>query len=313
MLLHNILWKIFLSLSFFFFFASSGFAADFDCRNVDACPPSIDPCGCDKATELTLEGPEIFTQGAKYSASGGRVIYTYTVDPKETSADYINPESGIVIQTPVNPSVCPMRIKVTATDACLQEKTFDAIVPSSQPSEFLAIAGPEEPAVGDVYTASGGTPPYSFNFLGGEINRDTGEILSITRCGGPDGNGAVGKVGVIDQCLMEDSMDVRLTGGRWILESTEYGREGVIPSCGGYYSYDFTSETFNADTRTVDTYCCTSANSPYGVTCNLFIWACCTNCTLSSIAPQLDGDYFETQIWKRAYHMARRIYVWECQ
>ncbi len=83
----------------------------------------------------------------------------------------------------------------------------------------LTISGPETLEVGTVYSASGGSGDYTFSFNGGEINPETGEIISITECGGPDGNGAVGQVSVWDDCGMVDSMDVRLSGGRWVIVS----------------------------------------------------------------------------------------------
>lgn len=83
----------------------------------------------------------------------------------------------------------------------------------------LFIAGSDEPAVGNFYSAAGGVPPYTWTFAGGTIS-DEGEILSLTSCGGPDNGGAVGHVTVTDDCGQSASIEVRLPGGHWSTIST---------------------------------------------------------------------------------------------
>ncbi len=213
--------------------ASSVWSADFACNNTPTCPATVDPCRCDLAEELKLNGPESFSKDSFYTAEGGRPNYYYYIFPEETSAEYIDPKTGKVLKVPNNPDQCPMKITVYAEDAC--PETPRAEKQSEVRSEInppLTITGPEEPKVGDVYTASGGVPPYSFNFNGGEIDADTGEILSITTCGGPEGNGAIGIVSVVDQCASNNNIKVRVHGGAWIVTSWAIGlRKWTSSNC----------------------------------------------------------------------------------
>ena len=78
----------------------------------------------------------------------------------------------------------------------------------------LELTGEDAPSVGDVYTASGGEGVYHYSFDGGTISK-SGEILSITSCGGSQNNGAVGSVTVTDSCGQSKSITVRLPGGSW--------------------------------------------------------------------------------------------------
>ncbi len=142
-------YRIYLSLLCALFIAASGWAADFDCHNVEVCPPQYDPCGCENVAPLTLEGPG-------------------------------------------------------------------------------------EPQVGDFYTASGGAPPYTFSFDGGEINEKTGEIISITECGGSEEDNAMGIVSVTDRCS-DINKDVRLPGGMWVyIESPNINNCGALRSLVNY-------------------------------------------------------------------------------
>ncbi len=81
----------------------------------------------------------------------------------------------------------------------------------------VIISGDSDCNVGDIYTASGGTGSYTYSFDSGSINPSTGEILTITDCGSP-GDPRGGVVSVNDGCSIS-SLEVRLTGGEWVIIS----------------------------------------------------------------------------------------------
>lgn len=112
----------------------------------------------------------------------------------------------------MSPSQCPPLEPFIFRDACDSQIS---IFPATSYQE-LEITGTDEPVVGSQYFASSGKAPFRWGFSGGTID-STGKITSITSCGGPDGNGAVASVSVSDECKNTASIEVRLSGGGWVL------------------------------------------------------------------------------------------------
>jgi hypothetical protein len=85
----------------------------------------------------------------------------------------------------------------------------------------LVLAGSEDINVGDFFTASGGVESYVFSFPEGTIS-DEGEILTIDACAS-SGDSRAGTVTATDACKQTDSIEGRLTGGKW------QGVPGYVP------------------------------------------------------------------------------------
>lgn len=200
-------------------------------------------------------------------------------------------------------SSCDEDVTVTATDACGRVATTEV----SLTLEALELSGTDEPQVGDVYTASGGSAPYSYGFTGGSIDAETGEILSVTSCGGPDGNGGVAAVTVSDDCGGSASITVRLPGGSWSTVVTECEFD-PCEGCSGYYDHTYQHVIVTGATKTTNYYCAVSLASPYGYPCTNISWPCCTYCTLGSLDP-----YFTfTTVFKRCHLFKVGTQSWEC-
>ncbi len=209
--------------------ATPVWATDYACDNVETCPATVDLCRCDLAEELELTGPEIFLESYQYTAFGGRPNYTYATDMDGTTEEfkYIDSKTGTVIKTPDNPSTCPMRIEVQVTDACGQEQRIEATLPLLNKKK-LTIAGREWPytiILGSTYSASGGTPPYTYNFIGGFVDKDTGLIKAVTSCVDPLLT-TKGKISVSDACGVTASLNVALLEGQWVNSSFQSSPSG---------------------------------------------------------------------------------------
>ena len=175
----------------------------------------------------------------------------------------------------------------------------------------LELIGPDEPDVGDSYSASGGTPPHSYTFSGGSIDSETGEILEITECDGPRGNGAVADVSVTDACGQTKSIEVRLLGGRWIFTSKECSTD-PCQSPSGYYQSSATCERISGGSRILEHYGLVSMASPYSYSCDNSPWPCCTYCTWTSLANCQSDSLSSDLMFKLVYHYKKSYYSWEC-
>lgn len=207
--------KIFVFYLIFFSFTTPLFAqaTDINCSaDISDCPPiaKANPCRCDLTSPVIVEGSTTAELGSAFSASEGRPPYSFAI-----GEGTIDPLTGVILNGPE----CPASTTLSVTDACGQQ---DSMVVSISSGGELTLGGPGEPAEGDFYSASGGGGEYSYSFSGGSIDSETGEILSISECGGPDNNGAVGSVTVTDQCGNTASLTVRLIGGAWVQKYYEY-------------------------------------------------------------------------------------------
>ena len=81
-------------------------------------------------------------------------------------------------------------------------------------SSVPVIAGDGDGNVGDIYTASGGLPPYAWSFDSGGIDSN-GEITSINSCSAP-GELRGGVITVTDSCGRSSNLTIRLPGGTWV-------------------------------------------------------------------------------------------------
>jgi hypothetical protein len=181
-----------------------------------------DSCGAKKEKTVTIpitvivvSGPDTPTDGAQYTASGGKSPYTWTISKGSITQDGIVTVSG----------QCGT-ITVTATDknGCKGAKVMDM-------QAEITLSGPDAPVDGDQYTATGGTEPYTWSISKGSITQD-GVVTVSGQCG-------VATITATDACGNIASKGVRMPSGAWVQISTE-----VNPSqhCsynwgqGGYYT-----------------------------------------------------------------------------
>jgi len=130
-------------------------AGDIDCsQEVDNCLPQVDPCRCDLATTLTVNGPETLVDGSTYVASGGRPNYHY-----EISSGVIDSETGEVTGV----DQCIDVATVTAVDACFQEATLSVQANDLSPFDAGYVGN-------NCFGAVGGVSPYYGEFSCGETN-----------------------------------------------------------------------------------------------------------------------------------------------
>lgn len=175
----------------------------------------------------------------------------------------------------------------------------------------LQLIGDDEPSVGDTYGGSGGRPPYIYSFSGGNIDRNTGEILGITACGDPGNNGAVATVTVSDQCGQSAQLQVRLPGGSWTLTGEDCENNPCDEPSGIYESIG-TCSIISGGQKDVYYYHFSSISSPYGYSCANEAWACCSYCTWRDIAVCNVTGISGSQQFKRILHYKTEHYSWEC-
>lgn len=82
------------------------------------------------------------------------------------------------------------------------------------------VSGDRDCNVGDIYTASGGVPPYAWSFDKGSIDSG-GEIISVDSCGA-SGSSRVGTIRCTDSCGRTGVYKVRLPGGTWVAYATSW-------------------------------------------------------------------------------------------
>jgi hypothetical protein len=108
-----------------------------------------------------------------------------------------------------DPTCCP-DAEMTASSSCGQtaSRTIGG-------ASDLSLSGDVDVAVGEIYTASGGTAPYSYSFDDGTID-SSGEVQSIGSCPGASGAPAMSFVRVTDSCGDTASFEVRMPNGTWV-------------------------------------------------------------------------------------------------
>lgn len=152
-------------------------------------------------------------------APGETVEYNYGCDddPRwSISCGEIDRRTGLIKN--LDECKCNATVTVTVDTSCGDP---DESTENNPGFSTLTLSGSDAPVVGDIYSVSGGVSPIIFSFDGGTIDSETGEILSITSCGGSSGNGAGGSVTASDACGQTASIDVRLPGGNWVTTNVE--------------------------------------------------------------------------------------------
>jgi hypothetical protein len=132
-------------------------------------------------------------------------------DIKVCTEENSSQSSDIVICTEDQTTV-PSDIKVCTHDGRIEE----SIDPCNDAAE-LFVSGDGDANVGDIYTASGGIGPYTWEFDTGTIDAD-GEITSIDACGS-SGDPRGGVITATDSCGSSTGLSVRLAGGEWVFNS----------------------------------------------------------------------------------------------
>lgn len=138
---------------------------------------------------------------------------------------------------PPEPAKIDLEIEV-----CPEEEQPDLPSPCDS-VPVLALSGNAAANVDDVYTATGGLEPYTFEFDTGTIDSN-GKILTIDSCGAQDSS-RLGTITVTDFCGSEESVEVRLPGGYWKFK--EYFGPNME-----YLMTHYTSSQTNFDNRAID-------------------------------------------------------------
>lgn len=174
---------------------TNALAEDISCRKeIDLCSGSgANPCRCDLATSVSINGPTTLVDGATYLASGGRPPYQY-----EISSGTIDAETGVISEITQG----TQSITVTAIDACSQEATMSVQTDDDTPDDDTPF---DTSYVGNnCFSASGGVPPYYGQFS----------------CGGTSGLCITSLAG----CCGRESMRIYDSGGN---EDTYYKTFGT--------------------------------------------------------------------------------------
>ncbi len=130
---------------------------------------------------------------------------------------------------------------VCATDfACNNVETCPPMVDpcNCQNAAPLTLSGSDKVFVGAVYSASGGRGPYSYSINVGEINADSGEVLSITS----DSE----TISAADQCENQAQKNVEICKIReWVKIQSEFPTSNIP-------SVYFTQTITDSHTKTVN-------------------------------------------------------------
>lgn len=201
---------------------------------------ALNPC-VDSAYYFKHEVEEDYVKVAgttSINLLGGIAPFTWSCDGEGSFANASTFERYNVLTCNSLPS--DSLLNFTITDSCGTVITGAVAAIGYNPGEGcsatntpLAVIGTEEPVVGSIYSASGGTSPYSYSFDSGTIDSVTGEILSITGCG-------AGYVTITDAFGNTSVLEVRLPGGYWTYnDSIEWaaGLEGSTSNCGSRQCY----------------------------------------------------------------------------
>ncbi len=118
-------YRIALAILYALLFAATGWASDFDCHNVEVCPPQYDPCRCANVTPLYLGAPAHATIGAAFTGVGGRPPYTFSM-----TGGTINSQSGIIQSFEcTGPNDAQIIGTISVTDSCKQTVTRQINIP----------------------------------------------------------------------------------------------------------------------------------------------------------------------------------------
>lgn len=113
-----------------------------------------------------------------------------------------------------------------STDECPKPcSTRESLCDAAAPLILTSNNGGGSVAKGTQFTASGGSPPYTFTFDSGSLQEVDGqegvqEIVSFSECSEPSNEIKWGTVTVTDACNNSYPLSVQLPNGSWVYETT---------------------------------------------------------------------------------------------
>lgn len=168
----------------------------------------------------TVQRPETFQLFADASLIVSPQEFSYIGELQAGACISVDDSGTWRVDTSSCEPDCDGKYTFSATTSCGQTGTGTYIAPI-EPLE-LSTTATSDLVVGDVFSASGGVPPYTFSFDGGTIcsieggcgDDVFGEIQTITDCGAT-GTPRSGTVTVTDSCGNTASQTFRLPNGVW--------------------------------------------------------------------------------------------------
>ncbi len=165
------------------------------------CDDQID---CDKAEPF-----RVIEVGGKHYLAGGVPPYLFLGTNTGCAGSVVRVWSP---SEPLDEGPAPCPTQLYFMDAC--HTCLIYAVPDNYPGG-LTLTGPDAPAVGNNYAASGGAAPYVYSISCGSIEPDTGVVTDLSGCCGS------GAVKVTDSCLFSATISVRFPAGTWVLQHTD--------------------------------------------------------------------------------------------